>query len=722
MAVSTADILTGLTEPQKQAVTHINGPLLVLAGPGSGKTRVITHRVAHLIESGIAPWNILAITFTNKAAAEMRERISAIGHARGSTVCTFHALAVRLLREFADLAGIAPNFSIYDDADQKTAMRDAIAALELDSKTNLPGPFLARISMYKNDLETPEQVASRASDFITELTARVYTAYQKQLAKNSALDFDDLLMRLALLLRDEPDLRDRLNDRYRYVLVDEYQDTNHCQYQIARGLSLNHSNLCATGDPDQSIYSWRGADIGNILAFEKDYPQATVVRLEENFRSIPEVLSLADELIQANSQRKEKRLFTSLPSGETPTLVEYDTEYAEAAGVVAWAKNLHANGTQYRDVAIFYRVNSMSRILEEALRRTGVPYQIVRGLAFYQRREIKDMIAYLRVLVNHSDEVSLRRIINTPTRGIGTTTIERLFDHATATAQPIWTVLEHPEQVETVRGAAQTKIAAFVELITHLRSIIHGPVQTTMQAVYEQTGLSTSLAREATSDPKENVDELIKSAAEYDAQSEDPSLLDYLQQVALVSDSDAYDAESGCVSLMSLHAAKGLEFPAVCIIGVEDGLIPHIRSKDDPASLEEERRLLFVGITRAKQHLTLACSRNRTIMGASQATIRSEFLRPLTGLALQYESTHAAASDTGDDPYASTDDDATRYDEEPIEFHRGQLVRHPKLGLGRIETIMPSRENSRVVIQFNTGSRKTLVVKYANLEPLDFPD
>ncbi|MBN2376535.1 MAG: UvrD-helicase domain-containing protein [Sedimentisphaerales bacterium] len=745
------ELLAKLTAAQQQAVTHIDGPLLVLAGPGSGKTRVITHRVAHLIHQGIRPYNILAITFTNKAADEMRQRIAAFNLPRGSTICTFHSLAARLLREFHEKADLPADFSIYDDADQRSAVRDATKKIELDPQNFPPAQMLNQISACKNDLESPEQFAARRTDFRGQKIALIYSAYQKQLKQNGALDFDDLLMKLALLLRDS-ELRDLLNQRFRYVLVDEYQDTNHCQYQIARGLALNHRNLCATGDPDQSIYGWRGADIGNILAFEQDYPDAKIVRLEENFRSTPQVLDLADQLIRANKKRKIKKLFTSLPPGSPCELAEFEDEYDEARGMTDWLQSLKEQNLEYRQMAVFYRVNSMSRPLEEALRRATIPYQIVRGVEFFQRKEIKDMIAYLRLLINLSDQVALKRVINRPTRGIGQTTIGRIFDHANSSGKDLWQILNNIDQVPTLANAARTRVKKFVAIIADLQKNLNQPVRQIVQTTYKKTGMESLLKADKNEDPHDNVCELVNSAAQYDNDSEAPSLAEYLQQIALVSDSDAYDAESGSVSLMTLHAAKGLEFPAVLIIGVEHGLIPHARSLDSEDSLEEERRLLFVGITRAQQKLRLSFARRRTNQGASLTTIRSEFLRTLQGLDFQqslspyedfndadefqdefqpirrnnYQSHHRPHQWNNspkkskkrrptsiDDSQTST---STRSD---INLQPNQLVRHPKFGLGRVKSISSDREHCFVVIQFNTGARKTLDLQYAKLDILD---
>ena len=719
------ELLTGLTEPQCRAVTHSDGPMLVLAGPGSGKTRVITHRVAHLIEQSIRPHNILAITFTNKAAEEMRNRLQSMQVPRGSTLCTFHSLAARLLREFADRAGLKPTYTIYDTADQKAAIREAIKSCELDSQQFTPVKMLARISLLKNDLITPQSYAAdEDKDYLGQFAARIYSAYQKQLAANDAVDFDDLLMKLSFLLRDHPDVRDLLNRRYRYVLVDEYQDTNACQYQIARGLALEHSNLFVTGDPDQSIYAWRGADIANILAFEEDYPDAQVIRLEENFRSIPQVLQLADELIVQNTQRKEKRLFTAKPDGTVPGLREYADEYEEALGLCDWIEQQRANDIEYRDIAVFYRVNAMSRVIENALRRRHIPYQIVRGLEFYQRKEIKDMLAYLKFIINPADQISFKRIINQPTRGIGATTVDRLAVHSIETNMEIDQVLRHVDDVATLNNAAKSKVKKFHALIESFRQLTGSSVEALMRHVYTQSGLEEDYTKNMDEEQIENVEELFNAAAQYDLETESPALEEYLQQIALVSDTDSYDKNAGAVSLMTLHSAKGLEFPAVWITGLEDGLLPHSRSANSDSELEEERRLLFVGITRAEQQLCLSYARNRTVHGSPLATIRSVFLRNLTTLDVQIDS----AFDTpADDPWPSDNQDTVTdpYAPDPdpdMQFHLNQLVRHPKLGLGRIQELIPSRENAKVIVQFNSGSRKTLVLKYAKLETLDFDD
>ncbi|MBN1764512.1 MAG: UvrD-helicase domain-containing protein [Sedimentisphaerales bacterium] len=708
------ELLGSLTDAQRRAVTHIDGPMLVIAGPGSGKTRVITHRVAYLIRRGVKPYHILAITFTNKAAQEMRNRLTNLHIPPGATICTFHSLAARLLREFSDKAGVGPDFSIYDDADQKAAMRAVLKSCELDTQSNPPGRMLEKISNFKNNLVTPDNLAGEEPEFITKILAGIYRRYQEYLAENNALDFDDLLMKLAFLLRDDAQLRDRLNNRYQYVLVDEYQDTNHCQYQIARGLALNHSNLFVTGDPDQSIYGWRGADIHNILAFEKDYPETGVVRLEQNFRSTPEVLEAADQVIRVNIKRKVKDLLSTRTSGAPCELLHYSSEYSEADGMVRWIKQLLEAGLNYRDMAVFYRVNSMSRVLEEALRLGHIPYQIVRGLEFYHRREIKDMLAYLRILVNPADQVSLVRIINRPTRGIGTTTLNRLLDHSQNTHVTIWQVLSDLEQVGSLGVSARAKVKKFVDLINKLHTYLEKPVAEIMRKTYELSGLEAIHKAECHEEAQANVKELISGAQRYDQETEHPTLSDHLQQISLISDADAYDMEAGSVSLMTLHAAKGLEFPGVLIVGVEDGLIPHTRSLMERQDVEEERRLLFVGMTRAKDRLALSYAGSRSFQGSTSVQILSQFVRGIPGL--DHKRGYYDDLDYDSDGTESMDDD---YPDETYDFAVGQLVRHPQLGPGRIMEIIPLRKGPKAIVQFQSGLRRTLALKYANLEPYD---
>ncbi len=703
-----------LTPSQRQAVFHVEGPLLVLAGPGSGKTRVITYRIAALIESGVRPYNICAITFTNKAAEEMRQRAIVLRASAGAHISTFHSLCVRILRQYADQAGILPNFSIYDDSDQTRCIKQAVKNCRLDTTNFSPARMLDAISTLKNKLIDAESFKTDAYDFFSTKLAEIYLSYQNILSELNGLDFDDLLMKTAFLLRDRPDICRELGERFRFLLIDEYQDTNHAQYSIAKALASSHNNICATGDPDQSIYRWRGADIRNIMAFESDWPDAAIVKLEENFRSTPNILAVADHLIAFNLNRKIKKLVPTKPEGQDIRVTGFEDENAEAHAVAGQIKELTDKGTSLNDIAVFYRVNAQSRALEEAFVRSKIPYQIVRGVEFYRRKEIRDLLAYLKVLVNPSDEIALMRIINTPARGIGKVTTDRVVAYAVRHNISLFEALKKSEDIESLSEAAKAKLAVFVNMLEQFAKDIAGEVSPLADRIFNESGLAESLVAGGPEGLSaiENVSELINSAAEYDKQAEEPSLLDYLQQISLFSDTDAYDAASDRVALMTLHAAKGLEFEHVFITGVEDGLLPHERSNagEDDEQLEEERRLFFVGITRAKSGLNISYARYRTVRGQFLRTIPSQFLFELG----THFSEHAQ-----DDNFDI--DDHHEYDTSQImsRFKKGQLVRHEKFGLGRIKQFTNMGENSVVVIKFNSGQLKTLMVKYANLSVID---
>jgi len=555
-----AAVLADLNEPQRRAVTHRDGPLLVLAGPGSGKTRVITRRAAHLVQTGVPPRNILAITFTNKAADEMKRRIAALGIAGGMWVHTFHALGVRLLREFGPLARVQPGFTIYDEDDQKRLLKEAMKLCQLTPEMIRPERIQARISHAKNRLRGPQEFLESAEFFDDRQVGRVYEAYEQLLEQRNAVDFDDLLMRVALVLRDHGDITERLNVRFRYVLIDEYQDTNHAQYLIARYLAQHHHNICATGDPDQSIYGWRGADIGNILEFERDYPDAVVVRLEQNYRSTGYILKAASRLIHRNQRRKHKDLWTQRGEGEAVAVWQFAEGRDEAERIADTIVALRAQGHSPSDFAIMYRVNAVSRGLEEALRHRGIPYKIVRGVEFYNRREIRDALAYLRVLVNPDDRIALLRIINTPSRKIGKTTIGRLVSAADDAGHPLLEIMRQAAELPGLKTAAP-RVAKFVELLDQLRPLAQGSVADAVSDMLALTGLEAALRREREEggeDRLANIDELVTAAARYDEEVEQPSLEDFLQRVALTSDQDAVDESAGVVLLMTLHAAKGL--------------------------------------------------------------------------------------------------------------------------------------------------------------------
>ena len=618
-----------LTESQRKAVFHKTGPLLVLAGPGSGKTRVITCRIAALIESGVRPYHICAITFTNKAAEEMRLRVEQSTCSAGVYVSTFHALCVRILRRYAEQAGIGQNFTIYDVDDQKRCMKEAIAACQIDTGNFTPARMLDYISNLKNDLEDETAFAARANDYFSKYAARIYAKYQALLRQNNAVDFDDLLLKTAFLLRDYPDVRMELSNRFRYLLVDEYQDTNHAQYQIAKGLALTHRNICVTGDPDQSIYRWRGADIQNILAFEKDWPEAVVVKLEENFRSTPNILEKASRLIRVNTQRKHKDLIATRPAGEPVVIQTCEDEAHETRHVAERIKALINEGVDPNEIAVFFRVNSMSRTIEESLIRDRLPYQVVRGVEFYARKEIRDMLSYLKLIVNPKDDIAFQRAVGTHPRGIGKTSVQRLEDYGRKMGLSLLEAAAQAEQVPAINHPTQKRLKAFAAMIDKFRQDINGPVGPLMDCVFAETGYADALKtadRDAQS-AIDNVNELINAAAEYDSHTESPSLIDYMQTIALYSDTDAYDPQAGRISLMTLHAAKGLEFDYVFIIGLEEGILPHERSLDGgKEDIEEERRLLFVGMTRARKYLHLSYARHRVLRGQFIRSTPSPFL------------------------------------------------------------------------------------------------
>ena len=756
------DILADLNEPQRQAVTHVDGPLLVLAGAGSGKTRVITRRVAHLVAQGIPPWQVLAITFTNKAAGEMRERVDALGVARGSTVSTFHSLCARLLREYADAAGLNGSYSIYDRDDQVRAVKEAMKSAELTTDRLAPGAALATISNAKNDLLTASEYEQKAADFFQRNAAKVFTQYEKLLTANNALDFDDLLTKVAFLLRDRPDVREALGRRFRYVLIDEYQDTNRAQYVIAHGIAMDHENICATGDPDQSIYAWRGADIRNILEFEADYPNARVVHLEENYRSTTPILTVAGNLIAHNTQRKDKRLWTHRPGGADVTVVICDTEHAEAQKIVERIAARSAAGNSHDDVAVFYRVNSLSRVMEEALIRSGVPYRIARGVEFYNRKEIRDVLAYLRTLVNPADDLSCRRIINTPTRGIGATTIGRLAEAAGRRGVSLLAACSDPLAAGLKAGAAK-KVTDFSLLMAQLGEDMDRPVRDIVEDVVLRSGLENLVrhGEDADGEAWANMEELISTAAEFDAgyEPEDEStttaLAEYLHQVSLISDVDHF-VGSGAVTLMTLHAAKGLEFPTVFVIGCEQGLLPFERpegmatpqalSAND--KLEEERRLAFVGMTRAKDELVLSCVRQRMIRGRSTPQSASPFLREMgtehvtvADLTTQVAKKPQRPGRSGPARSGFYDDVDERsvieamadqveisagayaddVDPPPPEYEHlkvGCAVQHGKFGIGKVAKLSLAWPKTKAVIDFHEVGRKTLVLKLAKLDLL----
>ncbi len=749
------ELLADLNEPQVRAVRHLDGPLLVLAGPGSGKTRVITRRAACLVHSGIAPRNILAITFTNKAAEEMRKRIEALGVARGMWVYTFHALGARLLRELGPLVDVQPGFTIYDEDDQLRLVKEAMGIASVSPDLLRPDDAQTRISRAKNELRGPDSL--RESRMEERLLARVFEIYEKLLRQRNAVDFDDLLMRIALLLIRRPDIAEQLSTRFRHLLIDEYQDTNHAQYLIAKHLSESHRNICATGDPDQSIYAWRGADLNNILEFEHDYPEATVVRLEQNYRSVGNVLAAAGRLIGFNRRRRAKALWTQRPSGDPVRVWEFDEGEHEAEHVADTIAELRREGRSFSDVAIIYRVNAVSRGLEEALRGRAIPYKIARGIAFYGRREVRDSVAYLRTLVNPADDLALLRIINTPARGIGDTTVKRLQAAAQTSARPVSALLARLDELPELRSAVP-RLRRFASLLQRLRSLQHPSVAETVRFVIEESGLRKLLreeGQETGEDRVANVDELVTDAARYEAETPDPSLAGFLERVALASDQDQVDQGAGVVMLLTLHAAKGLEFPVVFIVGLEQGMLPHersIRAND----VEEERRLCFVGMTRAQDRLFLSYARQRVLRGVLMPRSTSQFLlelpeegvlrerfgepaplrvaRPERGTPAEYADPPAeprtlgrrklgrGENEFGDEPVISFDQPTGTLggvDSRFADWQPGTLVRHTHYGTGELLWIRPSAGQTRGAIRFPVYGEKTFILDHAPVQRIE---
>jgi DNA helicase-2/ATP-dependent DNA helicase PcrA len=752
------DLLADLNEPQREAVQYMDGPLLVLAGAGSGKTRVITRRVAWLVQQGVAPWNVLAITFTNKAAEEMRQRVESLGTPRGTTVATFHALCARLLREFSVEAGLQPNYTIYDRDDQVKVVKDALQRLDLPTDRLPPGRVHSAISRAKNDMKMPEEFAREAESYYTKNVARVYAEYDRLLKTQNAMDFDDLLLRMTFLLRDRPEIRELLGRRYLYIMIDEYQDTNRAQYLLAHGIAMGHENICATGDPDQSIYAWRGADIGNILEFEEDYPSAKVIRLEENYRSTQPILDAASTLIAHNVMRKPKKLWTRREGGAKVKLLYCEDEHSEASEVAKRIAAFIGAGGAHRDVAVFYRMNALSRLIEEAMVKGGIPYRIARGTAFYGRKEIKDVLAYLKLMVNPADDLSCLRVINTPARGIGGVTVKRLGDFAIQQGVPFLEACRRAVEAGLSEAAAK-KAAAFAELIRSLASSLAGSVKDAIEEVLRRSGLEKELGsdKEETLQAKANVDELISSAAEFEGEN-GGTLADYLQRVSLVSDADHFEGGSGAVTLMTLHAAKGLEFPVVFVVGCEEGILPFQRAgaEEEPRTnrdnqVEEERRLAFVGMTRAENELTLSCAEQRMIRGMRSSQTPSKFLgeigsgnvvverlgspRPVRPTSFSKGGFYAGdrlggwgrhSTPPAGDYVADSEERALIEAMEdqhamPPEYEHlkvGSKIHHPQFGIGRVLKLSQPWPETRAEIMFEDWGVKKIVVRMARLEIL----
>ena len=634
-----SDILQSLNPVQKEAASCTEGPLLILAGAGSGKTRVLTHRIAYLIEEkGVNPWNIMAITFTNKAAQEMRDRVDRLVEfgAESIWVATFHSSCVRILRRYIDRLGYDNHFTIYDTDDQKSVIRKAVKELDLDPKQYREGPLLGVISAAKNEMIEPQDFETQAGgDFRMCQEAKIYKAYQKTLIDNNAVDFDDLLLLTVRLLRENRDVLEAYQERLRYIMVDEYQDTNSVQFELIRLLSGKYHNLCVVGDDDQSIYKFRGADITNILSFEETFPGAKVVKLEQNYRSTNNILEAANSVIANNAHRKEKHLWSENGEGKEVSFIHYETAYGEAEDVIDKIQtSVHMGKYQYQDCAILYRTNAQSRAFEEKCIKKSVPYRLVGGVNFYQRQEIKDILAYLKTIDSGRDDLSVTRIVNVPKRGIGQVTLNKLAVYASEHGMRLFQAMEQAEQIPGI-GKAADKIKGFVNQIMVFRALAKElDAAELIESILEQTGYLEELEKleeDKAQAKQENLDEFQNKAADYYANHDEAALTDFLEEVALVADIDNMDSEADSLTLMTLHSAKGLEFPVVYMTGMEEGLFPSYMSMNsgDPGDIEEERRLCYVGITRAMQQLTLTAAKQRMVHGNIQYSAISRFVKEL---------------------------------------------------------------------------------------------
>jgi DNA helicase-2/ATP-dependent DNA helicase PcrA len=734
------DLLADLTAEQRAAVTHGDGPLLILAGAGSGKTRVITRRVAYLLQQGVRAGSVLAITFTNKAAGEMRQRVEALVPGNRVWVSTFHSLGARLLRQYADRLGIDRNFTIYDIDDRNKLVKAALDSAGIDNVKFSPERVAGAISKAKNQLLPPPRYAEQAHDFFAQTAAKVYALYEKHLRAANAMDFDDLLYLPALALRHNEELRADLDARFRYVLIDEYQDTNHAQYEIARRLSLNHDNLCVVGDPDQSIYKWRGSDIKNILDFERDFPSATVITLTQNYRSTKAILHAASVLIDHNKYRKKKTLTTDNPPGEPVRVLTFDTGLDEAEGVVVRIKQAVQAGThRYRDHAIFMRINALTRSLESAFVKHGVPFQIVKGLAFFDRKENRDVLAYLRLLVNPSDPVSFLRVVNEPPRGIGKTSLDRLQGYAARNELTLTDAARHVARIPDIRGKAATGLRDFDRLMSELRAELEQPPHELIKLVLDKSGyrkMLTDSPDEEDADRLANIEELVTAAKQFHDEDNARTIADFLEQITLASDVDGWDEAADHVSVMTLHAAKGLEFPVVYVLATEQGLLPHERSLGNDDDVEEERRLCFVGMTRAMRELYLCHSRLREFRGQSLYAVPSMFLEELppdvehVDLAAGKNSARAAIDEwrakagyhsagqvraAADRPKPVGPIRPTIPDPPDGSYAPGQTVQHEEYGIGRITDVSGFGALRRVKIRFATAGERTFVADKVKL-------
>ena len=730
-------IFDTLNDRQCEAVKHTEGPLLITAGAGSGKTKVLTCRIAHLLELGVAPYRILAITFTNKAAKEMKERVTNLVGAQADSIwlSTFHSFCAKLLRfEVDGFHGYTRNFTIYDSSDQLVLVKDCLKKLNLDDKQFMPRSVLGTISSAKNVLMDAKAFAAKASDFYEQKVADVYALYQEKLRENNAVDFDDLLFLAVRLLQEKEDVREKYQSRFQYILVDEYQDTNHAQYALTKILAARWRNICVVGDADQSIYAWRGADIRNIIDFTRDYPDAASIKLEQNYRSTKTILHAANAVIDNNESRPKKTLWTENPAGNKIIHYQAQTEHDEADYIAGVIYNRHEISHEpYGDMAILFRTNAQSRVLEEKLMRYAIPYTMVGGTKFYDRKEIKDVLAYLRLLYNPEDSLSLTRIINVPKRNIGATTMEHVAAYAEEQGISLFEALSSTDEIPVTKRA-RTSLENFAAMIFDLLNDIEGKdVLSLIETVIKETGYGDMLDKEAEHDPqgesrKENVGEFLSVAKDYMDSNPDGNLQDFLENVALVSDVDDFESSDSKVTLMTLHAAKGLEFPVVFLTGLDEGLFPHSRTLLDPSQIEEERRLAYVGITRAERQLYVTNATTRTMYGRISAYMPSRFLAEIPPQLM--EDYHRKSAMPQSRTTAVPGKQRVSILTKPVAsslpkkhavtdtFAKGDKVRHKIWGIGTVLDVIGEGTNMQMKIQFPTKGVRQVVVKYAPLEKI----
>ena len=725
----TDTLLNSLNDVQREAVQHVNGPLLILSGAGSGKTRVITHRIAHLIRHhNVSPFQILAVTFTNKAAKEMKERLDVLVEgsvSRDLWVSTFHATCARILRRYIEKLdestaseGVSRSkkraytrdFTIFDTSEQATLVKDVLRQLNYSDKQYNPRTILSVISGAKNKSISPAEYESIADGYFERIVAEVYPLYQDALRLNNSLDFDDLLLFTVELLNKNSEVCQFYQDKFEYILVDEYQDTNRCQYELVRLLTGTKQNICVVGDDDQSIYAFRGADIRNILDFEQDYPNTRVLRLEQNYRSTQNILDAAWNVVQNNKARKPKKLWTEQEEGEQITCYEAMDENDEAGYVGTQIEDWHAEGVDYRDFAVFYRTNAQSRIFEEAFRAANIPYQIVGGLGFYDRMEIKDLLAYLRVMCNPNDSMSLRRIINVPSRGIGATTLERLINFAAAEDMTLFEAVQRVDEITTINRGIQTKVRRFATIFDAFDATAL-PTDA-LDYVLKVTGYLKNLEAQDTIEAQnrvENIQELISAVIDYEGDEPEPSLSDYLENVALIADTDTMDTDStDLVTLMTLHSAKGLEFPFVFVVGMEEGYLPHQRSTDTQAALEEERRLCYVGITRAMEQLYLLHARARRRFREVEYRTPSRFISEIPEHLIKHVDRYRS-------PFHESEGSYEEISEDPTDYTVNQIVHHPQFGRGKITKVRAVGQDVHITVRFSrSGMTKRFAASLAS--------